>query len=71
MDLTSARHDILHNSYANKYPESFSDEINKDLIYCGKNLLTDPSKTAEKYWKIIIITNKNLCPRFSKDIKKI
>ena len=51
--LTSARHDILHNSYAKKYPESFNDEINKDLIYCGKNLLTDQSKTAENIGKLL------------------
>ena len=68
--LTSARHDILHNSYANKYPESFSDEINKDLIYCGKNLLTDPSKTAENIGKLLLSPTRTYAPVFQKILKK-
>ena len=68
--LTSARHDILHNSYANKYPESFSDEINKDLIYCGKNLLTDPSKTAENIGKLLLSPTRTYAPIFQKILKK-
>jgi len=68
--LTSARHDILHNSYANKYPESFSNEINKDLIYCGKNLLTDPSKTAENIGKLLLSPTRTYAPVFQKILKK-
>ena len=68
--LTSARHDILHNSYANKYPESFSDEINKDLIYCGKNLLTDPSKTAENIGKLLLSPTRTYAPVFQQILKK-
>jgi phosphoribosylformylglycinamidine cyclo-ligase len=68
--LTSARHDILHNSYANKYPESFSDEINEDLIYCGKNLLTDPSKTAENIGKLLLSPTRTYAPVFQKILKK-
>ena len=68
--LTSARHDILHNSYANKYPESFSDEINKDLIYCGKNLLTDPSKAAENIGKLLLSPTRTYAPVFQKIFKK-
>ena len=68
--LTSARHDILHNSYANKYPESFSDEINKDLIYCGKNLLTDQSKTAENIGKLLLSPTRTYAPIFQKILKK-
>ena len=68
--LTSARHDILHNSYANKYPESFSDEINKDLIYCGKNLLTDPSKTAENIGELLLSPTRTYAPVFQKILKK-
>ena len=68
--LTSARHDILHNSYANKYPESFSDEINKDLIYCGKNLLTDQSKTAENIGKLLLSPTRTYAPVFQQILKK-
>ncbi|HZV71457.1 MAG TPA: AIR synthase-related protein [Saprospiraceae bacterium] len=39
--LTSARHDMLHNSYAQKYPESFSPETDPNLVYNGPWKLTD------------------------------
>lgn len=40
--LTAARHMLLHKSYLAKYPESVSETIPEDKIYCGKFLLTDP-----------------------------
>jgi phosphoribosylformylglycinamidine cyclo-ligase len=43
--LTSARHDVLTKIYATKYPESYDSEINQDLIYSGKKLLTDAIET--------------------------
>ena len=49
--LTSARHDVLSNIYAEKYPETYSTETNKDFIYCGKNLLTDKCNTHENIGK--------------------
>ncbi|MDB5283203.1 MAG: Phosphoribosylformylglycinamidine cyclo-ligase [Bacteroidota bacterium] len=39
--LTSARHDLLHNSYATKYPETFDAVIDKSLVYSGSKKLTD------------------------------
>ncbi|MCB9245322.1 MAG: phosphoribosylformylglycinamidine cyclo-ligase [Flavobacteriales bacterium] len=39
--LTSARHDMLHHSYATKYPESFDPEIDASLVYSGNFKLTD------------------------------
>lgn len=39
--LTSARHDVLAKTYAEKYPESYDGEINKDLVYSGAKLLTE------------------------------
>lgn len=39
--LTSARHDVFHKSYYEKYPESFDTRVPKDLIYSGKFKLTD------------------------------
>lgn len=41
--LTSARHDVFSKYYAEKYPESFDPEVSKELVYIGKNRLTDPS----------------------------
>jgi len=39
--LTSARHDVFHKRYAEKYPESYDNSINKDLVYSGNLSLTD------------------------------
>lgn len=39
--LTSARHDVFHNSLAKKYPESFDPQVPLDLVYSGKYQLTD------------------------------
>jgi phosphoribosylformylglycinamidine cyclo-ligase len=39
--LTSARHDVFANNLAGKYPESFDNNLDPDLVYCGKLNLTD------------------------------
>jgi phosphoribosylformylglycinamidine cyclo-ligase len=39
--LTSARHDVFANYLATKFPESFDNAIDKDLVYSGKLKLTD------------------------------
>ncbi len=39
--LTSARHDVLDHSYADKYPESFDPNTPRKLVYAGTKKLTD------------------------------
>jgi phosphoribosylformylglycinamidine cyclo-ligase len=39
--LTSARHDVLENSYAKNYPETFEPNLKKEVVYIGKNKMTD------------------------------
>lgn len=39
--LTSARHDIFDKIYADKYPETYNQNVDKKMIYCGKYKLTD------------------------------
>lgn len=39
--LTSARHDLLNKTYAEKYPESFDTDLDRDIVYCGPHMLTD------------------------------
>ena len=39
--LTSARHDVLDNSYAEKFPESYDSDIHSTLVYSGNKFLTD------------------------------
>lgn len=39
--LTSARHDVFAQVYAEKYPECYDPNIPNELVYCGSKLLTD------------------------------
>ncbi|MBL7827573.1 MAG: phosphoribosylformylglycinamidine cyclo-ligase [Saprospiraceae bacterium] len=39
--LTAARHDVLDQSYASKYPESFDPNLDPSVVYCGNQLLTN------------------------------
>lgn len=39
--LTSARHDILHKSYSDKYPETIEPLVDSEVQYCGKYKMTD------------------------------
>lgn len=39
--LTSARHDVFANIYADKYPETYDKEIPKDLVYTGSYKVED------------------------------
>ncbi len=42
--LSSARHDVFAHYLADKYPESFDNQIPDKLIYSGQLKLTDPSE---------------------------
>jgi phosphoribosylformylglycinamidine cyclo-ligase len=39
--LTSARHDVLSKYYAEKYPETFEPALAGEVVYLGKNKMTD------------------------------
>jgi phosphoribosylformylglycinamidine cyclo-ligase len=39
--LTSARHDVLSKEYATKYPETFEPSLANEVVYIGKNKVTD------------------------------
>ena len=69
--LTSARHDIFSKYISKKYPESYDPEISDNLVYSGSKKLTDKDKNmSADIGKIIIITNKNLCPSHKKNNRK-
>lgn len=40
--LTSARHDVLHKIYAQTYKESYDNNLPDEVVYIGKQKLTDP-----------------------------
>ena len=60
--LTSARHDILSKVYAEKYPETYSSETNKDFIYCGNHLLTDDCETHRNIGKLLLSPTRTYAP---------
>src|SRR4051812_10109917 len=39
--LTSARHDVLSKYYAEQYPETYEPSLAKEVVYIGKNRITD------------------------------
>ena len=39
--LTSARHDVLSKYYADNFKESFDNNLESDVVYIGKNKMTD------------------------------
>jgi phosphoribosylformylglycinamidine cyclo-ligase len=46
--LTSARHDVLSKYYAEKYPETFEPTLSSDVVYIGKNKMTDTLAAQNK-----------------------
>jgi phosphoribosylformylglycinamidine cyclo-ligase len=42
--LTSARHDVFSKELATKYPESYDNSLNDEVVYCGTKQLTSPTE---------------------------
>lgn len=60
--LTSARHDMFANLYAEKYPESYSPETPKELVYCGKYELTDDFGEGLTVGKALLSPTRTYAP---------
>ncbi|MEZ4921095.1 MAG: AIR synthase-related protein [Saprospiraceae bacterium] len=45
--LTAARHDVLNNSYAKKYPESYNPDLPAEVVYTGNQNLTNTVKLED------------------------
>jgi phosphoribosylformylglycinamidine cyclo-ligase len=45
--LTSARHDVLHKYYAEKYPETFEPTLSDDVVYIGRNKFNDEINNSQ------------------------
>lgn len=56
--LTSARHDVFSKLVANKYPESYDNNLPKEVTYCGKINLTDKVEVTYKDPSGKMITEK-------------
>ncbi len=50
--LTSARHDVLDKSYAERFPESFDRKVPEDVAYSGSKKMTDTITIDSKSYEI-------------------
>ncbi len=64
--LTSARHDVLHKYYAEKYPETFETTLSDEVVYIGKNKMTDgmevPGHGAISVGKLLLSPTRTYAP---------
>ena len=49
--LTSARHDVLNKWYAENYPETFEPTLNDEVVYIGKNKMTDRFQPSDSSYQ--------------------
>lgn len=72
--LTSARHDVFSHIYAQKYPESYDNEIDKTVVYSGSCLLQDEIKIDEKNritaGKLVLSPTRTYAPIIKKILEK-
>jgi phosphoribosylformylglycinamidine cyclo-ligase len=69
--LTSARHDLLHNLYREKYPESLDPQMPGDLAYCGPYKVTDPSGVpGVDVGKLILSPTRTYAPVIAEILKE-
>lgn len=60
--LTSARHDVLSKYYAEKYPETFEPTLEDDVVYLGKNKMTDGSLLEMNIGKLLLSPTRTYAP---------
>jgi phosphoribosylformylglycinamidine cyclo-ligase len=61
--LTSARHDVLGNYLAGRYPESFDPEVHSALVYSGSKRLTDAvENTPVNVGQLILSPTRTYAP---------
>jgi phosphoribosylformylglycinamidine cyclo-ligase len=69
--LTSARHDMLENYLAVKYPETYDDLIPQSLIYTGKYSLTDKIENFDiDAGKLLLSPTRTYAPVIKKVLEK-
>lgn len=72
--LTSARHDVLNQEVAQKFPESFDPQMPKDLAYSGGKTLTEEIKIngsdSVTVGKLILSPTRTYAPIMKKILEK-
>jgi len=70
--LTSARHDVFANVYADKYPECYDPGTEKRLVYCGSRLLTDKVQgTSLDAGKLVLSPTRTYAPVVKKIFEEL
>ncbi len=60
--LTSARHEILNYSYAERFPESVDPGLPKEVVYNGKYAMTDATETPLNVGKMLLSPTRTYAP---------
>lgn len=68
--LTSARHELLHKSYAEQYPESVDPNLPSEVVYNGKYKLQDPTETPLNVGKLILSPTRTYAPLVLQALKE-
>lgn len=69
--LTSARHDVFSKVLAEKYPESFDNDIPEELIYSGTKKLTDKVEDAPlDAGKLVLSPTRTYAPIIKRILSK-
>ena len=70
--LTSARHDVFSSTLKNKYPESFDNSIQKELIYSGSKTIFDKIDGLNmNVGELILSPTRTYAPVVKKILEKI
>ncbi len=70
--LTSARHDMVLNQFAQKYPESYEDLIPESLVYTGKYSLTQKIPGLDlDAGKLLLSPTRTYAPIIKKVLEKL
>jgi phosphoribosylformylglycinamidine cyclo-ligase len=70
--LTSARHDVFANYLAEKYPESYNQDIPKELAYTGSYMLTDKIEVlGNDAGKLVLSPTRTYAPVIKKILEEL
>ncbi len=70
--LTSARHDVFHREYADKYPETFDPSVPHDLVYSGKYRVTDKIEDVPvDMGKLVLSPTRTYAPVITEALKQL
>lgn len=70
--LTSARHDVFSGIYAQRYPESYDNSLDEDVVYTGSKLLTDKPDGLDGIdaGKLVLSPTRTYAPVMAKILKE-